>query len=67
MKGSIKTRVILMLDHEFEKTVDDLVNIKKQIQQTNDFRMIAALAIKAAELEDYADVLLGQMQEVLEG
>jgi hypothetical protein len=59
------TRLILMLDREFDKTVESIANKKALMERTGDFRMIAELASEAAELEDYLEILFGMAQEIL--
>ena len=50
------TRLILMLDREFDKTVESIANKKFLMSRTGDFREIATLASEAAELEEYLEI-----------
>jgi hypothetical protein len=59
------TRLILMLDREFDKTVESIANKKKLMDRTSDFRSIAQYASEAAELEEYLEVLFNMAQEIL--
>jgi hypothetical protein len=59
------TRLILMLDREFDKTVESIINKKALMERTGDFREIATLAAEAAELEEYLGILFNMAQEIL--
>ena len=59
------TRLILMLDREFDKTVESIANKKFLMSRTGDFREIATLASEAAELEEYLETLFNMAQEIL--
>ena len=59
------TRLILMLDREFDKTVTSIANKKALMERTGDFRRIAEYASEAAELEDYLEILFNMAQEIL--
>ena len=59
------TRLIIMLDREFDKTVESIANKKYLMDRTGDFREIAVLASEAAELEEYLETLFNMAQEIL--
>jgi hypothetical protein len=59
------TRLILMLDREFDKTVGNIANKKALMERTGNFKEIATLASEAAELEEYLEVLFNMAQEIL--
>ena len=59
------TRLILMLDREFDKTAESIANKKFLMNRTGDFREIAALASECAELKEYLETLFNMAQEIL--
>ena len=67
MNNSTKTRLILMLDREFDNTIESIAN-KQQLMNTSfSYREKAEYAAQAAELEAYAETLLNIALQVLEG
>ena len=61
------TRLILMLDREFDKTVEEITYKKRLMERTGNFKRIAELASEAAELEAYLEVLFNMALEIVEG
>ena len=66
MNNSTKTRLIFMLDREFDKTFENIMNKKKLMDRTGNFKEIATLASEAAELEDYLETLLNMALKIME-
>lgn len=60
------TRLILMLDREFDKTVESLANKKALIDRADSFKEVATLAAEALELEEYLETLFNMALEILE-
>jgi hypothetical protein len=59
------TNLIVMLDREFEKTIEKITRNDQKLEQTGDYREIAKIASENAELSDYANTLFELAQQVL--
>ena len=66
MKSSTKTRLILMLSREFDKTFENIMNKKAMMDRTGNFKEIATLASEATELEEYLETLFNMALEIME-
>jgi hypothetical protein len=66
MKDSVKTKLILMLDREFDKTIDSIATKSALMDRSRSFTQKAQYAQEAAELEEYASVLFNLAQQILE-
>lgn len=66
MNNFIKTKLITLLDQEFDKTVASIANIQKLVDRSKSFTEKAKYVARQAQHEEYANTLFALAQQILE-
>lgn len=66
MDSFIKTKLIIMLEQEFDKTVANITNIQKLVDRSKSFTEKAKHVVRQAQYEEYANTLFNLAQQILE-
>ena len=66
MDNFIKTKLITLLDQEFDKTVANIAGIQKLVDRSKSFTEKAKHVARQAQYEEYANTLYNLAQQILE-